>query len=165
MKIRMRISFNFSILASIMFSTSALGGLIVNPTNPTSSDVITIDYSTFLPCPAYVVTNTFHTINGNNISLDLQSYYQGIGCSDYVVPYEHTFTIGELPAGVYQVQSSLELVKGEYVTYWSDSTSFEVIPEPNSVALLLLGTGILYLRRKRFSNRVEHTRYNARRLG
>jgi len=27
-----------------------------------------------------------------------------------------------------------------------------VIPEPNSVSLLLLGTGIFYLRRKRFSN-------------
>ena len=37
------------------------------------------------------------------------------------------------------------------------------IPEPNSVALLLLGAGSLYLRRKRFSNhRVELTRYNAR---
>jgi hypothetical protein len=37
------------------------------------------------------------------------------------------------------------------------------IPEPNSVALLFLGTGIIYLRRKRFSNqRVEPTRYNAR---
>ena len=34
-----------------------------------------------------------------------------------------------------------------------------IIPEPNSVALLLLGTGVLYLRRKRSSNkRVELTR-------
>src|SRR5210317_475440 len=102
MKTRMRFSFNFSIFASIMFSTSALGGLIVNPANPTPSDAITIDYSVGLPCPAYVVTNTFHTIIGNNIFLNIQSYFEGIGCSDVIVPYEHTFTIGELHAGVYQ---------------------------------------------------------------
>ncbi len=149
------------ILASIMVSTSALGELIVNPTDPTSSDVVTIDYSSWLPCPAYVVTNTFHTIDENNIFLGIQSYFQGLGCADVLVPYAHTFTIGPIPAGVYQVQSSLELLVGTEATYRLESTMFEVVPEPSTGILTMVGSLglLLYARSRRREKQLRRPRF------
>jgi hypothetical protein len=144
------------ISALIMFSAIAEGGLIVNPVNPTPDDSVSIEFSTWLPNPGVVVTGTDQTIDGYDIFLDLHTYQRPGIWKALVVPLKHTFSIDNLPVGIYQVQANQP--------YDIQSTSFEVIPEPNSVALLLLGSGTLYLRRKKYK-RVELTRYNARRVG
>jgi hypothetical protein len=63
-------------------------------------------------------------------------------------------------AGVHNLSTgSLRILDEPFnnIVFTPTSATIEVIPEPNSVALLLLGASSLYLRRKRTSNQSTHS--------
>ncbi len=84
------------------------------------------------------------------------------------------FFLGDLPSVPWQDKQGVLRIEVVTGTVELDSFSVETligvqnyeqtyaIPEPNSVALFFIGTGIIYLRRKRFPNRLGLTRHNSR---
>ncbi len=110
----------------------------VSPPTPTLIDPITLSISGVEPYGAVEITNTDFSINGYVLQLDITL---NVGHFSVVTPWSHSEPIGALPSGFYDL--TVKTIQQDVVTDVY-STSFEVVPEPSTIALL--GLGLPFLR-------------------
>ena len=105
-------------------SSSGAGGIsvTVDPPAPTESDDIKITVAGELPTVCFHV-NSSHTVSGNVVYITVEAVEvlpPGMSCLQVVIPFSITEEIGQLPAGVYVVQTTVNTPP------CVDVTSFEV---------------------------------------
>jgi hypothetical protein len=138
--------FLYAILAFLPVCANAtINDVSISPTTPTSLDSITILVSGEEGTYPAEITNTDFFVNGNSLTLDIYLY---IGPFDAVSFWSCTEIIGTLPADTYNL-TVWRFLPSYYPpsTISSYSTSFEVVPEP--ATLLLMVSGLLLLRKNK----------------
>ncbi len=87
------------------------------------------------------ITNTDFSVNGNSLTLDI---YLDLGFATVVTPWSYSKLIGTLPADTYNltVWRFLPSYYPPNIIVSSYSTSFEVVPEPATLLLLVFGVAI-----------------------
>lgn len=147
MKRKNHIYYGFCVFTLIIVSALSQGGLIVVPTNPTTADSVSIQFLTWLGNPGVIVTGYDQSVYGYDIYLDLFTYQQPGIWPDIIIDISQTYSIGNLPAGIYQVQARQYDLSISPIPYYTESTNFEVLPEPATLMLLALG-GLALNKRK-----------------
>ncbi|MBN1844920.1 MAG: PEP-CTERM sorting domain-containing protein [Sedimentisphaerales bacterium] len=115
------------------------------PSLPTNNDIIQIKASGILFYCDSPFDHSDFCIDGFSLQLDI---YYGHGYLTALGPWLRSEYIGPLPGGTYDL--TITHYEGEVFplvdTY---STSFEVVPEPMSLSLLLLGAFALRFRKNK----------------
>lgn len=113
---------------------------VVQPETPTIYDPISILSNATAGSGPVEVEQSLFQVNGSHLSLNLDVK---VGMLQVVTPWSYTENIGTLPAGSYD----LAVTADYYFAGWTNSeeyyTSFEVIPEPASILLLLAGVSVM----------------------
>ena len=121
------------ILLGIDVANATITNVSILPNAPTSIEPITIIVNGIEGGGGVQITNTDFFVNGNSLTLDI---YLDIGIAQVVTPWSHNELIGTLPVGTYDIT-----VRGFLPSYYppplydSYSMSFEVTPEPSTLAI------------------------------
>ncbi len=112
------------------------------PEVPTTFDVITIFTEGLSGSGPVEIGDTNFTMNGTNLELDIEVH---AGFLTVMTPWVHSENIGPLPLGIYDLT-----VNAIYAPDVTDTftTSFEVVPEPTTLLLLLGGIPVLRKRNR-----------------
>ena len=127
----------------ILPAQAGITGVIIQPPAPTVADNISFDIFGVEGSGGVTVTDATYTLDENLITLDLSL---DVGPLLEITPWDYTYDIGLLSIGTYDLTVN-SIVAVDPTTNSTFTTSFEVVPEPTT--FLLVGTGILYLRRKK----------------
>ena len=118
----------------------------VSPENPSISDIITIETEGTIPGGGIALDESVFTQDEYALQLDL--YY--IDTAGPMIPQSwfHDEEIGVLSQGSYDLSVQVFWKNGteDYTLHDSYPTNFEVIPEPLTLSLLVLGS--LFIRRR-----------------
>lgn len=112
------------------------------PVQPTDLDVISIITSGTEGSGPVQVTNAVFQADETNLRLDL---FLDVGFLQMVTPWTDTQGIGNLSAGSYDLTVRTFIASELDDTY---STSFSVVPEPTSLAILTIGSFLVHFRRR-----------------
>jgi len=137
MRTRMLLILSMYLVLPALAAKAGIINLTISPLEPTSYDPITIHVSGEAGySPVWVNTLDFRA-NGNNLELDLSVT---TGPYAMVAPWSYSENIGYLSSGVYDIK-----VNAIYspATIETCATTFEVIPEPASLLLLVIGLPLL----------------------
>ena len=141
---RSGIMFMFLVMSGFTSLANAIT-IDISPTDPTTSYYVTIDVLGGFPDTGQGLLNTTFTITDFNIEIDviMQDVH---GSGAIILPQltdaGGTAVIDPLPQGVYDVTGNVFVIPwGDTIPalYQSGNASFEVVPEPASILLLLAG--------------------------
>ena len=116
----------------------------ISPDNPSINDIITIETDGTIPGSGIALDESVFTQDEYALQLDL--YYTDTFGPQVPHSWFHDEEIGILPQGSYDlsVQAYWRLTDTvDYFLHDSYSTNFEVVPEPTSVLLLLVGVPVM----------------------
>jgi len=141
--------------AFLFLVAPASGGLVleIKPGEPTVDTPVTVEAWRWFMESSYRETNTTYVLSQFHIGVEVYVVKDPIG-----LPVETqvggTAHLGLLPAGRYEVDADMYLQANPMLPafehYDSGSTSFEVTPDPATLALLAVGgAGLLASRRRR----------------
>jgi hypothetical protein len=126
----------------VLPTQASIHDVLIQPANPTFSD----DISVLVfgeESGSMGIVDSILTMEDMSIELDI---YIELGFSPVVTPWTHSENIGMLSIGTYDIMVNM-LVDTRPDLNDTFTTSFEVVPEPATV--LLVSTGVLYIRRKK----------------
>lgn len=123
-------------------ASASITSVSILPIEPTPSDVISVVTSGNASAGPVSLGNVDLDIVGTNISLDL---YLNTGPYTIVTPWSFSEDIGTLPVGFYNITVKAYELSQPAGTY---STSFEVVPEPVSLALFSFIGSYVVMRRR-----------------
>ncbi len=110
------------------------------PEEPTINDVITIiTHGVASNSPVWIDGSDFDR-QGNLLQLDI---FLHTGLLPTTIPYSHSENIGTLPSGLYDLTVRTFETSDVFISTDTYSMTFEVVPEPATLALLAFGAVIL----------------------
>ncbi len=129
-------------LVVISFSNAGIISVSIVPAEPTINDSLTILTEGYELVGPIAINNSVLTIEDSSLALDL---YLDLGVLQVETPWDHEESIGYLPWGTYDLT-----VNAIYAPDVTDTftTSFEVVPEPTTLLLLLCGIPLLRKRNR-----------------
>jgi hypothetical protein len=135
------LSVSFFVLLVATIARASIENVYVLPSNPIQTDVLSLLTEGTEGYGPVTITDTDLLVTGSSIDLDL---FLEVGPYAVTTPWSHTEPIGLLPIGFYDVTVKMYEASELRDTY---ITSFEVVPEPASLALLAFGT-MMYVSNK-----------------
>lgn len=141
--------------AVLMMLGSAFAGAVINisdvqivPETPSIYDIITINTQGYIPGGGIHYDETLFSVN--NYLLQLNLYYTDRIGTAIPKPWSHLDEIGALPQGNYDllVQAYWRVGTSGYILHDDYSTVFQVIPEPCTLFLFIVGALLAGRKRK-----------------
>lgn len=141
-----------SVLVSIVFLSTFIGlfGFVgagitevnITPDTPAINDLIIIT-TCGVESSSVSILGSSYILDGLFLTLNISIY---VGSLPMVTPWDESVNIGTLPEGTYNL--TVHSIAQDYPQY-DDTyyTSFEVIPEPATLGLLVLGSLLIHRRK------------------